>query len=51
MALDGAPIHDVVALQRRTVGLLADETVRFTVRRGGEELDLEATLSTRPPDA
>jgi S1-C subfamily serine protease len=51
VALDGAPIPDVLALQRRSVGLLADETVRFTVRRGDEELDLEATLSTRPPGA
>jgi len=51
VALDGAPIPDLLALQRRTVGLLADETVRFTIRRAGERVELEATLSTRPPGA
>jgi serine protease Do len=51
VALDGAPIPDVLALQRRTVGLLAEETVRFTVRRGSDLVELEATLAPRPPDA
>jgi S1-C subfamily serine protease len=50
VALNGAPIPDVLALKRLTVGLLSGETVRFTVRRGTRLLEVDTTLKPRPPD-
>jgi len=50
VALDGAPVPDMLTLQRRTLGLLAGQTVPLTVLRDGERRVLHPTLAHRAPD-
>jgi len=51
VALNDAPVFDVLSLQRQMIGMLSGETVRFSVRRDGRVLALDATLEQRPdPD-
>jgi len=48
VGLNGAPIPDVLSLQRQMVGMLSGETVRFIVRRADGIFSVDATLSPRP---
>ena len=41
VALAGSPVKDVATLQRLMVGELIDATVRITVARGDELVELE----------
>jgi S1-C subfamily serine protease len=47
VALEGEPIPGLMTLQRRTLGLLAGQTIRLTVLRGDERLELRTTLARR----
>lgn len=51
IGVNGAPIPDLIVLQRSTLGLLEGETVRLRLARGASELTVDATLVKRPPDA
>jgi serine protease Do/serine protease DegQ len=48
VALDGAPLSGVMALRNRIGLLRIGETVRLTVIRKGQTLELEARLQERP---